>query len=93
MLLIPFVENAVKHGAQSTNEQSTIDITVSIEKSALHFCIVNSKPSMVSELKRKGFGLENVKRRLNLLYPNSHALEIDDKEKLYCVNLSIDLVV
>lgn len=93
MLLIPFVENAVKHGAQSTNEQSTIDISVGIEKSALHFCIVNSKPSMTSELKRKGFGLENVKRRLNLLYPNSHTLEIDDKGKLYCVNLSIDLVV
>ncbi len=91
MLLIPFVENAVKHGAQSTNEQSTIDISASVKNNTLHFCVVNSKPPMTSESKRKGMGLENVKRRLNLLYPNSHVLEIDDKEKVYCINLSIDL--
>ncbi len=93
MLLIPFVENAVKHGAQSTNEQSTIDISITIKESAFHFCVINSKPSIISESKRKGMGLENVKRRLNLLYSNSHSLEIDDKEKLYCVNLAIDLRV
>ncbi|QHI35155.1 Sensor histidine kinase YehU [Kordia antarctica] len=93
MLLIPFVENAVKHGAQSTNEQSTIDISVSIKNNTLHFCVVNSKPHKVSSLKRIGLGLENVRRRLNLLYPNSHILKIADKEKKYHVNLSIDLAV
>ncbi len=91
MLLIPFVENAVKHGAQSTNEQSTIDISATVKDSKLHFCVENSKPSMVNESKRNGMGLENVKRRLNLLYSNSHVLKIDDKEKIYSVNLSIDL--
>lgn len=93
MLLIPFVENALKHGAQSTNKQSTIDISASIRNTTLHFYVVNSKPPIVSESKRKGLGLENVKRRLNLLYPNSHLLEIDDTENLYRVNLSIDLKV
>jgi len=93
MLLIPFVENAVKHGAQSTNEQSIIDISAAIKSTTLHFSVVNSKPPKVSELKRKGLGLENVKRRLNLLYPNSHVLVIDDKEEKYHVNLSIDLAV
>lgn len=93
MLLIPFVENAVKHGAQSTNEQSTIDISAAIKNTTLHFCVVNSKPSMVSELKRKGMGLENVRRRLNLLYPDSHVLEIDNEENLYRVNLAIDLAI
>jgi len=93
MLLIPFVENAVKHGAQSTNEQSTIDISATIKNTTLHFCMVNSKPAMVAASKRKGLGLENVRRRLNLLYPNSHMLEIDDKEEEYRVNLSIDLKV
>jgi two-component system LytT family sensor kinase len=93
MLLIPFVENAIKHGAQSTNEQSTIDISVAIKNTTLHFCVVNSMPPMVSASKRKGLGLENVRRRLNLLYPNSHVLEIDDKEDVYKVNLSIDLAV
>ena len=93
MLLIPFVENAIKHGARSTNEQSTIDISVVVENTSLHFCVVNSKPSAISKPKREGTGLENVKRRLNLLYPNAHLLEIEDKEKVYRVNLSIDLAV
>ena len=93
MLLIPFVENAIKHGAQSTNKQSTIDISVSIKNTTLHFCVVNSKPPMVSASKRKGMGLENVRRRLKLLYPNSHGLKIDDKEKVYHLDLSIDLSV
>lgn len=91
MLLIPFVENAIKHGAQSTNEQSSIDITATIKDTTLYFSVVNSKPSMVSASKREGLGLENVRRRLKLLYPNAHALEIDDMEKVYRVNLSIDL--
>lgn len=93
MLLIPFVENAIKHGAQSTNEQSTIDISATIKNTTLHFCVDNSKPHKVSSLKKTGLGLENVKRRLNLLYPNSHVLEIDDKEEKYHINLSIDLAV
>lgn len=93
MLLIPFVENAVKHGAQSTNEQSTIDISAAIKNTTLHFSVDNSKPSIVSVSNRKGFGLENVKRRLNLLYPDSHVLEIEDNEEGYHINLSIDLKV
>lgn len=93
MLLIPFVENAVKHGAQSTNEQSTIDISVAVKNTTLHFCVVNSKPVMVSEAERKGMGLENVRRRLNLLYADSHGLEIEDNEESYRINLSIDLKV
>jgi CubicO group peptidase (beta-lactamase class C family) len=91
MLLIPFVENAIKHGAQSTNKQSKIDVSASIKNSTLYFCSVNSKPSKLSSPKRKGMGLENVKRRLNLLYPNSHVLKIENLEEVYRVNLSIDL--
>ena len=90
MLLIPFVENAVKHGAQSTNDQSTIDITTTIKGTTLNFCVVNSKPTAVTASKREGTGLENVKRRLQLLYPD-HALEIEDQEKKYRVNLAINL--
>tara|TARA_R110001632_G_scaffold198393_2_gene320688 strand:+ start:1376 stop:2368 length:993 start_codon:yes stop_codon:yes gene_type:complete len=93
MLLIPFVENAVKHGAQSTNEQSKIDISASIKNTTLQFCVVNSKPAMVAAPKRKGMGLENVRRRLDLLYPNSHLLEIVDTKKIFHVDLSIDLKV
>ncbi|WP_459210827.1 sensor histidine kinase [Aquimarina rhabdastrellae] len=93
MLLIPFVENAVKHGAQSTNEQSNIDVSVTVKNTTLYFFVNNSKPTAIPVSKRKGMGLENVKRRLNLLYPNSHSLEISDTKKEFRVNLSIDLSI
>ncbi len=89
MLLIPFVENAIKHGAQATNEQSTIDVNISIKNSKLHVHVVNSKHNTVAKSTRTGMGLENVKRRLNLLYSNAHVLEINDMEKEYHVNLTI----
>lgn len=91
MLLIPFVENAVKHGAQSTNEKSTIDVSASIKESTFYFKVENSKSSAVSELERVGMGLKNVKRRLNLLYTDVHILEINETEKSYHVHLSINL--
>ncbi|WP_299252967.1 sensor histidine kinase [uncultured Aquimarina sp.] len=93
MLLIPFVENAIKHGAQSTNEQSKIDISATIKNTTLHFGVVNSKPSMITASNRSGLGLENVRRRLGLLYPNAHTLDITDKGNQYHVNLTVDLTV
>ncbi|MEO1486228.1 MAG: histidine kinase [Bacteroidota bacterium] len=91
MLLIPFVENAVKHGAQITNETSSIDIAAMVKKNRLHFSVLNSKPKMEGETNRKGTGLENVKRRLKLLYPKTHVLQIEDLQKTFQVNLEIDL--
>ena len=93
MLLIPFVENAVKHGAQSTNEQSIIDVSTSMKDATLHFSVVNSKPNVTVESKREGMGLENVKRRLQLLYPNSHSLKIENTDTIYRVHLTIDLKI
>ncbi|WP_405206562.1 sensor histidine kinase [Aquimarina sp. LLG6339-5] len=91
MLLIPFVENAIKHGAQATNEQSTIDVNIAVKNTKLHVNVVNSKHTTVTKSTRTGMGLENVKRRLNLLYSNAHVLEINDMEKAYHVNLTIDI--
>ncbi|WP_187388344.1 sensor histidine kinase [Seonamhaeicola marinus] len=93
MLLIPFVENAIKHGAQSTNKPSSIDVSATIDNKRLHLQVLNSKPVKVGQQNRTGTGLTNVKRRLNLLYPTTHTLEIDESVKEYCVNLTIDLTV
>lgn len=92
MLLIPFVENAIKHGAQSTNEQSTVDVTISIKDPNFKFYVENTKPKLLNLSKREGFGLENVKRRLKLLYPDNYTIDITDTEGLYSVNLMIDLL-
>lgn len=91
MLLIPFVENAVKHGAQRTNEESTLGVIAKVKNTLLDFSVVNSKPSRISESNRNGMGLENVRRRLQLLYPELNTLKIEDSEKTYYVHLSINL--
>jgi len=93
MLLIPFAENAIKHGAQSTNEQSKIDISATVKNTTLHFGVVNSKPTIIPASNRNGLGLENVRRRLGLLYPYAHTLDITDKGNEYHVNLTVDLTV
>jgi len=92
MLLIPFVENAFKHGTGMI-EQPQIDIVLKAEKNILHFKVSNKyNPSSV-EIKDKasGIGLTNVQRRLNLLYPNHHTLQITKSEDRFTVSLQLNL--
>jgi sensor histidine kinase YesM len=91
MLLIPFVENAVKHGAQSTNEASTIEVSATIHEGRLHFNVHNSKPSQGAAAAGPGTGLENVKRRLQLVYPQAHRLQLEDTEREFRIDLTVDL--
>lgn len=88
-LFIPFVENAVKHGA-STVGHSYLDLGFSIKDKQLHFHSVNSKP-VVKQQMVGGLGLANIRRRLELLYPGNHTLEITDSADKYIVNLTIPL--
>ena len=90
MLLMPFIENAIKHGASGTNEQSNIDVSAYISGGHFQFAVINSIPSTVPTSRREGLGLENVKRRLQLLYPGKHTLGIQIKEASYEVNLTIN---
>lgn len=92
MLLIPFVENAFKHGT-GLIEQPQIDIVLKAEKNKLHFIVSNKYDPASIEVKDKanGIGLANVQRRLNLLYPKRHSLEIIKKEGMFVVTLQIDL--
>ncbi|WP_460219147.1 sensor histidine kinase [Psychroserpens sp. MEBiC05023] len=94
-LLIPFVENAFKHGIDIYTE-SYIDISLTKEKNTLCFSCKNSlKPKQESTetmSKNSGIGLQNVKRRLAILYPNRHDLEIIQENHSYCVNLQLQLI-
>lgn len=91
MLLIPFIENAIKHGAQSTNDKSLIEVSASINDGVFKFYVKNSKPKDLVKNQRIGLGLENVKKRLKLLYPDKHSLVISDRENNYEIELSITL--
>jgi hypothetical protein len=93
LILIVFVENAFKHSAASLLENIRIDIDVQItEKGYLEFSCINSfnEQSNIDNLSN-GIGLENVQKRLQLLYPNAHTLEVQQTEQEYKVFLSLQL--
>jgi len=90
MLLIPFIENAFKFANLDDIQNGFIDIEISSEGSTLFFKCVNSKGLHRLRHKRGGIGIVNVKRRLDLFYPNRHVLHICDEEKKYRITLELD---
>ena len=92
MLFIPFVENAFKHGV-AIGQTSTIEIVLIISNQKLIFTCVNPKyKAKKMDDDESGIGLENVKRRLDLLYPGKHLLQISDSDRKYFVKLEIDMI-
>ncbi|MFT5751473.1 MAG: two-component system LytT family sensor kinase [Dokdonia sp.] len=87
MLLIPFVENAIKHGID-TKTRSIIDISLEVTKNNLSYKVTNTMHQAIYDLKdsASGFGLDNLKKRLAILYPNAHTLETKE-EKGYFISL------
>ena len=86
MLLIPFVENAFKHGA-IVNGKLKVNILLKTKKDTLLFEISNT--SMKDDDFEKGIGLENIQKRLELLYPCVHKIEIKQFENGFKVQLKI----
>jgi hypothetical protein len=91
MLLIPFIENAFKHGVNS-EQKSRIKIQITINKTEFQLSVVNNKVNVQQDIsERSGLGIENTKHRLNLIYPSKHLLVISDTEKEFFVSLYINL--
>ena len=90
MLLIPFVENAFKHGGGLQHPE--ISVSLSVINNTLHF-VVKNKFEESNQIKDKtsGIGLANIKRRLDLLYPGKHVLKIDKQPGWFIVDLLITL--
>jgi two-component system, LytTR family, sensor kinase len=89
MLLIPFIENAFKHGI-SYSHLSAINIFLELSDKNLLLRVFNLKNESVKD-KDSGIGLQNVARRLNLIYPDKHNLTIRDGAETFIVELKIDL--
>lgn len=89
LLLISFLENAFKHGVV-TNKDHPVRILIVVENNRLHFKVSNFKNKSYKD-QASGIGLENLKRRLELGYPNRYTLMIDDKELFYSSELFIYL--
>src|SRR5690606_14958222 len=92
MILMPFVENAFKHGV-SPNQPSTLEINVSQQGSTLKVLVKNEIFNIkgLDIEKSSGIGLANTKRRLELLYPDHHTLKISEYEAKYQVELMLSL--
>ncbi len=88
LLLIPFVENAFKHGDFNSLEEG-MDLDCSITNGQINFSIKNKINRTGSKDEANGIGLENVRKRLNLLYPNRHSLHIREIDNFFQVKLAI----
>lgn len=91
LLLLPFVENAFKHGASKDAGNPFIHFDLRITEGNLIFRVENSVRVRGKHEKSSGIGLSNVRKRLEFLYPESHKLLVSEKENIYNVELTLKL--
>ena len=90
LLLLPFVENAFKHGVSETRFESYIQIDITVKDGQLRFCIENTKDNDQHSANGASIGLINVKRQLELSYKD-YDLEVLNEDTLFTVNLFLNL--
>jgi hypothetical protein len=90
LLLLPFVENAFKHGLQDETGNGFVKIIIFRDETELTLEVANSKPLV--KRSRIGVGLQNVRKRLELLYPGKHQLDVTSNETFYQANLTLQTV-
>ena len=92
LLLIPLVENSFKHGTSKMLVQPWVNLNITIKEQSLYFLLSNSRPDEIVLPQHTGhIGLNNVKKRLQLLYPAAHELNIAESTKSFEVFMKIHL--
>ena len=91
LILLPFVENCFKHGASEAIQQSWVKLTVDSQPTVTIIKVENNKANDVNPLRKEGIGIQNVKRRLDLLYPGKHDLKILNGQETFLVILTIQV--
>ncbi len=91
LIFLPFVENSFKHGLKSGAENAFVKIKLEVLGNNLSFEIENSKGKSLEtvDFKYKGVGIDNVKKRLDLIYPGSYSLKITNNDETYKVILQV----
>ena len=93
LLLLPFVENAFKHSTKGNEEHCWINIQLEVTQERLIFKVENNAgDSDTTNTSNSGIGLENVRRRLELLYPKKHVLKITRLPERFFIHLSMDII-
>lgn len=91
LLLLPFLENAFKHGTSELLEKPWLSVDVIVKSYTLRCKIANSKDEFVCA-RENGIGIQNVKKRLQFLYPDNHELKLADEGDFFVVSLMIELM-
>lgn len=92
LLLIPFVENAFKHGLKDETQKAKISVSLLLQGNTMKFEVENTKQDPVKNRSiHGGIGLANIKRRLDLLYGKNYVLEVNEQEYLFNISLTLDL--
>ena len=91
LLLVPFVENSFKHISHFNDKINFVKVDLSLVKNTFIFSVSNSKEEQQLTEQQGGIGLNNVKRRLELLYPGRHALKIDKTQNTFTIQLNLQL--
>ena len=91
LLLLPFAENCFKHGGVGADGIFRVELHLYTDHKKLYFSLNNSKRKTTNSVPTRsgGVGLENIQKRLNLLYPDRHQLQISNAEEQYEVTLEI----
>jgi len=92
MLFLTFLENSIKHGAFNTISDAWIKINLKASPGEIIFEISNSKPAYLDESVKGqgGIGMANLKKRLDIIYPEKYSLEVRDEESEYHVKLALN---
>jgi len=91
LLLLPLVENAFKHGLNKLTVESTLDIYMTLTGSVLTAQVENTKPVSTAIEPKRGIGLTTLRKRLELLYPDRHQLQLEDHQTTYKAVLILEL--
>jgi len=92
LLLLPFVENACKHSHKGNGDEELIEIHVTQKEADLMLMVKNTqglKTGHINDEEYSGFGMDNIKKRIELLYPDSHQLNFSEDDNFFTVELII----
>jgi LytS/YehU family sensor histidine kinase len=90
LLLLPFLENAFKHGTSEQLEKPWLSVDMSVKQDTLKCKIANSKNEF-APVSEQGIGIQNVKKRLSFIYPGKHELKINDEGNFFVASLWVEL--
>ncbi|MDH3648470.1 MAG: histidine kinase, partial [Saprospiraceae bacterium] len=91
LLLMPLVENSFKHGILSSSNKTIVRGNIQIKDNQIEFSLYNRRMNKEGEPAHSGIGLQNLKRRLELIYPDKHNLKISSNDESYEVYLQLTL--